>query len=275
MGLNAFLRGMLKALYAPCIRVINYHDVPPSQCELFEKHLQYYAEHFAPVTYADLQGLACGEWASSKPGLIISFDDGLRSQAEVAGPLLEKYGFTGWFFVPMGFVETPTGSQAEFATAHQIQYADEYADGRVAMSLDEVKGLARRHIVGCHTYSHYRFGADSTVAELDAEITGAKSHMEATIDCDVPVFCWVGGEEEVYSAEAAEVIRRSGFKHSFMTNNALVRPTTDPLHLQRTNIEADYPLGLVRFQLSGFMDLLYTGKRRRVNRLTRVGVERA
>ena len=38
--------------------------------------------------------------------------------------------------------------------------------------------------------------------------------------------------------------------------------------------EADYPLWLTRFQLSGIMDLLYAGKRRRVNRLTRIGMAR-
>jgi hypothetical protein len=53
-----------------------------------------------------------------------------------------------------------------------------------------------------------------------------------------------------------------------MTNNFVNRPDTHPLQLQRTNIESENPLWLVKFQLSGLMDLLYLGKRRRVNRLT-------
>jgi len=55
-----------------------------------------------------------------------------------------------------------------------------------------------------------------------------------------------------------------------MTNNAVITPSTCPLQLQRTNIEAEDPLWLVRFQLSGFMDVFYAGKRRRVNRLTAI-----
>ena len=94
--------------------------------------------------------------------------------------------------------------------------------------------------------------------------------MEKALGCEVPVFCWVGGEEESYSRAAAQLINRAGFGYSFMTNSAVIRPATDSLQLQRTNVEAVYPLWLVRFQLSGFMDLLYMGKRSMVNRLTRI-----
>jgi len=101
-----------------------------------------------------------------------------------------------------------------------------------------------------------------------------KVHLEVestVLECGVPVFCWVGGEEDAYTSEVATLISRAGFAHSFMTNSQVIRPAADPLQLQRTNIEADYPLWLTRFQLSGFMDLLYMSKRRRVNRLTRIG----
>jgi hypothetical protein len=37
--------------------------------------------------------------------------------------------------------------------------------------------------------------------------------------------------------------------------------------LDRTHVEADFPLSLVRFQLAGFMDLRHAGKRRRVARV--------
>lgn len=80
-------------------------------------------------------------------------------------------------------------------------------------------------------------------------------------------FCWVGGEEPSYHAGAAALIRE-GYALSFMTNTAVIRPHTSPWQLQRANVEAQDPLWLVRFQLSGLMDLAYAGKRRRVNRLT-------
>ena len=109
---------------------------------------------------------------------------------------------------------------------------------------------------------------------MRTEIKGAKRRMEKVLECEVPVFCWGGGGEDAYTSEAVALISRAGITHSFMTNSQVIRPAADSLQLQRTNIEADYPLWLTRFQLSGFMDLLYAGKRRRVNRLTRIGMAR-
>ena len=44
-------------------------------------------------------------WSGPKPGLLNTFDDGLRSQFEVVLPLVEKYGFSACFMVPSAFLD--------------------------------------------------------------------------------------------------------------------------------------------------------------------------
>ena len=46
-----------------------------------------------------------------------------------------------------------------------------------------------------------------TPADLAREIGDAKRALEEGLGCSIPVFAWVGGEEETYSAAAGE---RSG-----------------------------------------------------------------
>ena len=123
-------------------------------------------------------------------------------------------------------------------------------------------------MIGCHTFSHRRLTAALTPEDLALEIGAAKRALEEGLGCSIPVFAWVGGEEETYSAAAAEAIRRAGFRVSFMTNSAPIRPGADLLQLQRTNVEASDPPALVDLSLSGFFDAWYAAKRRRVNRLT-------
>jgi hypothetical protein len=79
-------------------------------------------------------------------------------------------------------------------------------------------------------------------------------------------FCWVGGEEWSYGAGAFAEIRRAGYRRVFMTNLYPVLPGSSPIWIQRTNVEASWPLADVRFYLSGVMDLAYAGKRRRLRR---------
>ncbi|MFN2399733.1 MAG: polysaccharide deacetylase family protein [Gemmatimonadaceae bacterium] len=238
------------AAMSPFARAINYHDIAESEAAAFESQLRYYSAHFEPMGYPDLIALLNGAWRGRRPGLILSFDDGLRSHAEIVAPLLERYGFPGWFFIPVGLLGSRQNS-----TDH--------------MTVEDLRLLAGRHVIGCHTISHVRLSRELSPEVLEREIVGGKRELETALGgAPVDVFCWVGGEEWSYSSEAARLVKRAGYKFSFMTNNAVIRCGDDPLQLQRTNIEARDPLWLVRFQISGVLDLMYSAKRARVNRLT-------
>ena len=142
-------------------------------------------------------------------------------------------------------------------------------DPRIALTWSEIRDLEKRgHMVGSHTFSHHRLVASTPAEQLREEIAGSKATLERALGHEVSVFCWVGGEEHTYSAEAARVIREAGYRMSFMTNNLVIRPGYNLLQIQRTNIEFANPIALVRFQLSGFMDAFTTPRRRRVVRLT-------
>ena len=275
-----FLAGALDVLYlnqalhqaqarfsSPFIRAVNYHDVPPHESARFEEHLRYYRKRFSPVALDDLLAFHEGEWNSNKPGLILSFDDGFRSSHETVGPLLEKYGFVGWFFVPPGLLDVPIHQQRvkarEVAASPRHHGAE---NERVFMTWDQVRELDRRHVIGCHTLTHQRLRSDLSAETLSQEIENSKEVLEQNLGHEVPVFAWVGGEEASYSYEAARCIEKAGFRIAFMTNSSPIRPGQNLLALDRTNVESSFPLSLVRFQLSGVIDLLYSPKRSRVTR---------
>ncbi|MGI8812239.1 MAG: polysaccharide deacetylase family protein [Pyrinomonadaceae bacterium] len=259
LGLNSLGHLVQCAALVPFIRVINYHDIPFGNSADFEKHLQYFASRFTGVDECILRNfLSSGDWSHTKPGIIISFDDAMRSHFDIAAPLLEKYGFTGWFFVPAGWIAERLGSNPEAAGN---------AGDQPTLTLEQVRYLDAKHVVGCHTETHCRLSDDLSDERLRFEILGAKTSLEEMLGHEVNIFCWVGGEEFTYSKRAADLVKK-GYDLSFMTNTAVVRAGTNPLQLQRSNVEAENPLSLVKFQLSGLMDLLYTPKRRRVNKLT-------
>ena len=86
------------------IRAVNYHSTPEDFMYQFEEQMKYYNKHYSSVSKSDLNDLLNGNWKKDKPGLIISFDDGLESNYKHAKPILEKYNFQGWFFVPSGLI---------------------------------------------------------------------------------------------------------------------------------------------------------------------------
>jgi peptidoglycan/xylan/chitin deacetylase (PgdA/CDA1 family) len=254
------------------IRAINYHGVSGETADNFELQLAYYAEHFTAVTLADLNNFFLTKrWGKKRPGLIISFDDGLSSNYSVAAPLLDKHGFNGWFFVPVDFVSTPPSEQMRFARNHMISPDGTSSKAeRAAMSWDELRDLDRRgHVIGCHTRSHLRMLQKLSESVLENEICASKTVLEEKLGHVCDCYAWVGGEEWSYTAGAARMIRKAGYKYSFTTNALPITSNRDPRQLGRNNIESSWPLSMASFELSGFQDLRYTPKRRRVARVIR------
>lgn len=252
-GINRLALAAQKRFLPRFIRAVNYHEVRDDQVDLFEQHLKYLRANYDNIDLAALDSFFdTGNLPGARPGLIISFDDGYRSHSEIVAPILEKHGFTGWFFVAVDEMNLAAHSP------------DVYSNG---MDEAQMTALDKRHQIGSHTQTHRRLNRDVPRAEMEAEILGSREHLGAILGREVNLFCWVGGEEESYSKEAADLIRK-GYRYAFMTNSCPITSTTNPLQMQRTNIEASFPLSQVRFQLSGFMDLFYLRTRRRVNRLT-------
>jgi peptidoglycan/xylan/chitin deacetylase (PgdA/CDA1 family) len=259
-GLNALGHFIQRKTFSPFIRAVNYHEINKPWVESFEKHIEFYSTRFVNVTYEDLtKFLDTGKWPHDKPGLIITFDDGSTTHLEAAAPILEKYGFTGWFFVPSGWVIEKNGVKGEkpwFVKEIEV------------LTHEQLKRLDEKHIIGCHTDTHCRLSADVPPDKMRGEILDSRKEMETLLGHPVRLFSWTGGEESAYSRAAADLIKQ-GFDLSFMTNSEVIRPGNNPLQIQRTNIEAEHPLSLVRFQLSGLMDIAYAGKRKRVNKMTK------
>jgi peptidoglycan/xylan/chitin deacetylase (PgdA/CDA1 family) len=242
------------------VRVLNYHDTPQRWADGLERQLGFYREHFDPATPDDLEACLDGRWTGRRPRLLITFDDGYRSNHDVAAPLLEKHGFRGYFFLPESAIASDrAAADAAFAVAG--------GEPEARMSWPEVRDLeARGHRVGCHTRSHVRLADDLPAARLADEITQAGRDMAAKLGHPVEDFCWVGGEEWSYGAGAFDEIRRAGYRRVFMTNLYPVLPGSSPIWIQRTNVEASWPLEQVKFYLSGLMDVAYAPKRRRLAR---------
>lgn len=241
------------------IRAVNYHGTPKKYQYNFEEQLIFFKQNYTAANLIDLENLLNGKWEKEKPGIIISFDDGLKSNYDVAMPLLEKYGFIGWFFIPASLIGKGNCKPQDKTSTKDCSY----------MNWEDIIKLSSHHIIGCHTLTHCRFFSNTSEHKLKEEIINSKKLLEQKLNKRNDIFCWVGGEENTYTTKAAKYIREAGYKYSFMTNNQPIFHSTNRFQLQRTNIEAEWPLSLVKFYLSGIMDIIYKGKRNRVNKRTK------
>ena len=148
----------LEQLFAshPVIRAVNFHNTSRAQAAHYEQQLAEYSKRFTSVNQDELEEyLTTGRWNKPKPGLIVSVFEGYRNSFDVLTPLIEKFGFIGWYWVITGFINTSIPEQSTYAEHHDIDMlTHEYPDGRYAMNWEEIRRLDKEHVIACHTRSH-------------------------------------------------------------------------------------------------------------------------
>ena len=266
-GISRLLFHLSRGIYGKShIRIVNYHSTPSENNVQLRAQLSFYRKYYSSVTEGDLISfLNTGTWEKEKPGIIISFDDGLKNNVSEAIPLIEEFGFTGWFCVPAEFHQIEGKDQYSYAKQNLISLRSILkTQSDIAMSAEDLREISKKHVILCHSFSHKRMIEDvSTEEELKRELFESKEILEKLIGKSIAGFCWVGGEIESYSKAANDLVK-SNYQYSFHTNNSPVTSAIERYALNRSNIEVWFSKHLFLLTLSGFYDLMYWYKRKKV-----------
>ncbi len=273
------------------IRALGYHGTPASSLPLLRRHFEYIGKHFDPVDENSLAAFLSGSrtggggQARKRPGAIISFDDGLCDNYEVAAPLLEEFGLVGWFFVTSTLPGLPAEEQEGFCRDRTIRAGGFSSSGgtgagggkRVGMDWAEIRDLAARgHVIGCHTATHMRFMAGTKPDIMERELAESRERMRRELGRAPGAFAWVGGESvSTYDPCGFLAIKEAGFRFAFTTKSCPILPGADPLVLHRTIIDSDTDFDVFCMKISGISDLAHRKTRKQIEEGFRTGPERA
>ena len=154
----------------------------------FEQQLTYLQDNgFTPLLLRDLPDYFSGKKVLPEKPVFLTFDDGLRSQFEVAAPILERFDFPATFFV----------------FTNPIDRSDNY------MTWDQLKTLvAAGHDVGSHGHYHL-FWDRISAAELPAEIIGSKNILEDQLGITVVTTAYPFGE---YTPAVTTAVGAAGYQ---------------------------------------------------------------
>lgn len=207
--------GTLYGAY-PLVRTVNFHNTSRARAAKYERELAHYSQAFSSVNEDELDEFAAtGLWRKPKPGLVIAVYEGYRNGYDVLAPLLERYGFIGWFFVVTGFVNAAVEDQLSFTEGHRIRMQTrEYQDGRYALTWDELRRLDGRHVIASHTRSHFQLSTLDP-ATLQWEIVGAQEDFQKHLGHKVRAFSSLKGPAYGENPPADRLVLEAGYNFVF------------------------------------------------------------
>ena len=230
-----------KSAHGNVVRIVNYHDITDDQASSFERQLRWLRKHYELISFEQFCEFYKGSLALEKEGLLLTFDDGLLGNYTNLLPILIRERIPAMFFV----------------------CPDLFGDGK-HMSEEQIKECLITGLIaiGSHTSSHRTMEAGQTQATYFHEITESKKLLETRFKEACPSFCWPLGEDHMYSVEAMEEFIRAGYVYGFCTYSAPIFPgNPNKAILPRTNLQTQWSIPEIAFQLSPRHDRKFLGKR--------------
>ncbi|MCX6809231.1 MAG: polysaccharide deacetylase family protein [Candidatus Berkelbacteria bacterium] len=196
-------------IYAP---ILMYHHIgkkDPQDSyyvspETFDQQMKWLKDNdFRVVTYMDYyknrtEGIAL----PSKP-VVITFDDGVLDHFTQAFPILQKYGFTGLFFIKTNFV-----GQTGYMNWEQI----------IEM---QKAGME----IGSHSANHDNM-ANMDIGSADRELSLSKKTLEQKLGGKIDFFSYPGGG---LSDQIAKEVKSQGYLSALTTHHEVYHKASEDL----------------------------------------------
>jgi len=250
-------------------RMLMLHDVPAGQRAALEDMVRRLAAAGRLIDPETAATLLTGSPASDgNVPVVLSFDDGFSSNAEIAETILDRYGVKALFFICPGLINLSGPDQRNAIAAGifdgRVRGYDLAPDHRV-MTWDEIERLAARgHVFGSHTMTHRRL-AGMAGALVEEEVAMASATIRQRLGETPEWFAYPFGDIDSIDASALAIVARH---HRFCRSGVrgINHPQTSHLALLAENIDLASGAIVRTCAAEGGFDPLYSGARRRLAR---------
>jgi peptidoglycan/xylan/chitin deacetylase (PgdA/CDA1 family) len=190
---------------------------------------------------AGYQGISFDRYLAHRDGtgelprkpILLTFDDGYRSNAEIAAPIMKKHGFRATIFVVPGRFGGTNDWDVE-----EIQ--------EPLLTADEVRALrADGFAFGSHTMNHVRL-TDASPEVASRELRASRNALEELLGEPARVICYPWAQ---HNAQVRQLARDAGYTCGVGIRRRLNRPSTDVMALHRIPVNYRHPAWRVRWDL--------------------------
>ena len=246
------------------LKILIYHDISYKNFDKFEVQIRYIDKSYGFVRPDDLQEILAGKMKYTGTKVLLTFDDGFKSNALIAKKVLDPLGIKAIFFIPPGFINAKNRNEQNTFIAGNIYNnlfaSEENPDDMAPMCWQDLERLLDQgHTIGAHTINHRRLTKIESEDDLRREIVECGDILQKKLGIDIEHFSYPFGNIESINQRGMKIIRER-YKYCYSGIRGNNYSDTNPYAILRDPVSVDDPSMYFRFIVEDGLGLMY-GKR--------------
>lgn len=253
LGYSRIRNMFLRLKRRPVARFVRFHDISPEALGCFRANLHFLKRN---TNVMSLDDFFSGRLSPEKINTVITFDDGYKSWAADAVPILQELGLPATFFVSSGLVGLSKEEEAEFAQSKLfLKLRTDRDIVKSGLNSEDLRGIAEKgFIVGGHTLNHCNLEEVRDSVRLRYEIAEDKMRLERMIGRKIEYFAYPFGAYRNPVTDLAGMLKELGYRGAVTTVPGFNSIGTDPYLLHREFTDAATPRQVFRARVYGNYD---------------------
>ncbi len=267
VGYSRIINLLYRLQHKPITRFVTFHDVPLETLGFFEANLRFLNCNTNVVSIDDFLS---GKLSTEKINVVITFDDGYKSWATYALPILKILKLPATFFVSSGFVGLSKEEEIKFVREKLLLTPDP-SKIPYGLTLADLKKIVEDGFtIGGHTTNHCNLAGVVDSAQLRYEIAEDKAKLESIIGRKIEYFAYPSGAYQNPEFDLTEVLREIGYRAAVTTISGFNSLSTDRYFLNRELTSASMPGPVFKARVYGNYEPIRLLKKQ-VNRILQRG----
>ncbi|OHB47483.1 MAG: hypothetical protein A2106_05275 [Planctomycetes bacterium GWF2_40_8] len=250
------------------VRVLMYHNIPVNNFISFKRQIYYLTSRYKFLTPLQFQDFIQGKCHISGINLLLTFDDGFKSNRIVAEKILDPLGIKGIFFVLAEFPELKGENRRKKFIIKHI-YGRNTTNPGISSDMKPLTWkdleylLSQGHAIGSHSCNHMRLSSIHSQRELYDEIIESGNILERRLGAPVIHFAYPFGDIDSINKSAMDLIK-GRYTYCFSGVRGKNFYPFSNYAIKRDAISVDDPPLYVQLIIESGLDIIYRKKSKRL-----------
>ncbi len=241
------------------LRILMFHDIYDYQ--KFEKIILHLRKDWEFITPDYFYNIYRNKKKINKRLILLTFDDGFKSNLKVAEEILSKYRIKAIFFIPFQFVNTQKFKKKQKFINKNLKIKN-ITSKMDSMNLNDIKKLIKlQHKIGAHTYSHCDLKFTKNLKKLNFEIIDATNIFQKKINKKINFFAFNFGRLKNISRPMVKIANK---RFDFLFTGIRGQNNLGSKLLFRDNINPEDNIYDINVYIHGIYDLVYKKERKKL-----------